>query len=350
MIVEFTALLRAFAYCMAFVVLAGACGAAPTSTSATATATSIPANAALVAAAKKEGSVTFYTTAVESQYSATIKAFKNTYGIDVVVFRAPTAALQTKFEGELATGAVQADVLDYSGAKAAMDAMTKQGVFANLADLPAWQAFPKEWRTDTYAYTSLLTYAVPYNTTKIRAAELQSWQDVVSDKWKGKIILIDPLVSPTTSGLVVFLDQKLGDAFIAKLATLQPALATGGEPAAATIAAGDAWIGAILPTNVVESLKAKGAPIDYWIPNPTTGVWHYTAAVTRGKNPNAGRLFMDFLLTKEGQAAYNNTSSGASALEGVPGVAKVPATYQPLDETYPAAERTRVHNLLLAKR
>jgi ABC-type Fe3+ transport system substrate-binding protein len=304
--------------------------------------------AGLLAAAKKEGSVTVYL--VAAVYEPLLNGFKAKYGIDVNNFRGATGPVQAKIDGELLSGVVLADVIDLAGVKAVMDGYVRNDHLAEIGDLPAAKSFPKEWITKNYAFVQLLHYELVYNTNKIREGEIKTWTDAVNPKWTGQMAAIDPSISPTAQGTYLFLQEKLGDDFIRKFADLKPTLYGAAGTAAQAVAAGEKSIGLMIISSVLAPLKSTKAPIASIAMNPTTGVWHYAAVLKKAAHPNAARLFMNYLLSPEGQTQFNAQGSGASPLAGLRDVAVVPNTYQPINEDYPAAQRARIMQLLgLAK-
>src|SRR5262249_4199197 len=71
------------------------------------------ADAALIAAAKREGEVTWYSTQITTQLVRPISAaFEKTYGIKVRAIRAGNAELTMKILNESRAGRVQVDVFD----------------------------------------------------------------------------------------------------------------------------------------------------------------------------------------------------------------------------------------------
>jgi iron(III) transport system substrate-binding protein len=272
--------------------------------------------------------------------------FTAKYGIEATAFRAATGPLQVKFQAEVSANNIQADVVQLTGVQSVMDTFASQGVWMDLTSLPAWKAYPTKSRTNTYAMVSGFYYEVAYNTDLVKASQLNTWNDLVDPRWKGRVAALDPSLSSSAQGIYVFLHEKLGDDFIRKMAALQLNFASGSTQAASSVAAGDKALAFGVASIGLNTLKMKGAPIDGWRPNPIPGNWHYAAATAKGPHPNAAKLFMNFLMSPEGQAAINNSGSGISPLPNVKGADSIPAGYEPLNENYSTEERNRVMQLL----
>src|SRR5262249_22183224 len=66
-------------------------------------------------------------------------------------------------------------------------------------------------------------------------------------------------------------------------------------------AAGERAIVVVAFANGVDRLKKDGAPIDWTAADPIIGLTFGLGLVKDAPHPNAGRLFIDFLLSREGQ-------------------------------------------------
>ena len=67
--------------------------------------------AALEAAAKKEGAVTYYSAQTAAVNDALVKHFKEKLGITLTIFNAPTTALKIRTQSEIDAGKLQADLV-----------------------------------------------------------------------------------------------------------------------------------------------------------------------------------------------------------------------------------------------
>jgi hypothetical protein len=124
---------------------------------------SLAADAALIAAAKREGEVTWYTTQIINQFGRpAIDLFQKSYGIKVTVLRGDAVELAARLISEAEAGQVAADVFD--GTSNA-PALKKAGIA--LQWLPdAAQKLPPAYR-DAEGYwvaTNLYVHTPAYNT------------------------------------------------------------------------------------------------------------------------------------------------------------------------------------------
>jgi iron(III) transport system substrate-binding protein len=287
----------------------------------------VTAPASLVQAAKKEGSVTFYTSAVTDQMKHVAAAFQAKYGITVNGQPITSGPLATRINAELSGGNVTGDVIDIADHNLTAG-LADKNAFATLGDLPEFRTFPKHYKYKYFAIVSIQAFGVGYNSQSVAAGDLKTWKDIVNPKFKGRVTVLDPRTIPVSQAFFYGLEKKYGDDFIRQIAALGPKLQISSTPVSQDIASGEAMIGFPMNPSTLPSLKAAGAPVAIAQPSPTTGPVHYAAIMKSAPHPNAARLFMNYLLSNTGQAAYNGYGFGASPVSNIRGV-PLPGGYYP---------------------
>ncbi len=91
--------------------------------------------------------------------------------------------------------------------------------------------------------------------------------------------------------------------FLRKLASQGIQFRTGHSLMQALVAAGERPAVVVAFANGVERLKKDQAPIDWIALDPLIGLTFGLGLVKNGRHPNAGKLFVDFVLSQEGQQA-----------------------------------------------
>ena len=141
-----------------------------------------------------------------------------------------------------------------------------------------------------------------YNTRMVAPDRLpKRWEDLLQPHWKGLIGLEAEDVTWYIFMLKLMGNQK-GKAFMAQLARQQPQVRSGYNLVAALMVAGEF---ALVPTarvHRVEQAKLDGAPVDWIAIEPLTP--EPPVSVSLPKNaarPNAGKLFIDFVLSRPAQ-------------------------------------------------
>ncbi len=168
-------------------------------------------DADLVAAAKKEGSVNWYSAlTIDQIVRPAAEAFEKKYGIKVNYVRSDSSQVALRIHEEAQAGKVQADVFDGTAAAAALK---KENLVLKWVP-EITRTMPKDYYdADGYwVTTSLYVLAPGYNTDLVpKGAEPHSLDDFLDPKWKGKMAWGS---SPSTSsgpGFVGLVLDTLGD-------------------------------------------------------------------------------------------------------------------------------------------
>jgi iron(III) transport system substrate-binding protein len=262
------------------------------------------ADQALIDAAKKEGKVTWYTTAIVDQLvRPAVAAFEKKYGIHVDYSRASTAELELRVISEARAGKMLADVVDGTTTSIVL---RKEGMIEKWIprkDLPARYIDPDGYWEASNEY--VLTPG--YNTDLVpKGSEPKNWQDLLDPRWKGRMAWNATPSSSSGQGFVGLVLMELGEqkgrAYLAKLAKQDiHAIKTSARQVLNQVIAGEYAIGLEIFNNHTTISRARGAPVNWLKINPALAVV-LPMSVTKGSpHPNAGKLLFDFILSDEGQ-------------------------------------------------
>jgi iron(III) transport system substrate-binding protein len=197
------------------------------------------------------------------------------------------------------------DVVETNGPE--MEIMAREKIFSDfhsphLADLPA-NAIPahRQWIPDRVNF-----FVVAFNTAKVRREEIPSnYRAFLDAKWKGRIG-IEATDAEWMATLVKTWGEAAGMAYFRGLAEMKPDVRKGHVLLAELIAAGEIPVGLTVYNSNAESLKRRGAPID-WLPvEPVVGRPQGIAVARNAPHPHAALLFADFVLSPEGQELLNS--------------------------------------------
>ena len=252
------------------------------------------------ARATREATLTLYTSMAPTESQPLADAFEKKYGITVVVWRALSDQVVQRAVPEARGRRYTVDVIETNGPE--MEMLAREKLFAELrspyiADLPAG-AVPahRHWLPDRFNF-----YVVAYNTAKVKRAELPSTYDGFADpKWKGRLGL-EATDAEWMATVIKARGADDGTAYFRRLASLRPAVRRGHVLLAQLVAAGEVPVGLTTYHSNVLPLKRKGAPIDFAPVQPVVARPQGIAIARNAPHPAAAALFVDFVLSPEGQ-------------------------------------------------
>jgi iron(III) transport system substrate-binding protein len=154
-----------------------------------------------------------------------------------------------------------------------------------------------------------------YNTNLLDPKEIQSWWDLLKPKYRGKLGTFDPLVSGGGGEVFVFFyyTPALGARFITRLLSETDILVT------RHLEQGTDWLGQgkilfyIGSGQPVMRAKQQGLPVDL-LPHPLKegeimgGGACCMALLSRAPHPNGAKVFINWVLSREGQIAWQKYS------------------------------------------
>ena len=255
----------------------------------------------LIAGAKKEGKLVVYASATAPQLQMYFATFNKRYPfIKTEFFRTGKQKLVSKILFEEQAKQHIADIIHTSVIET--NILKKRGALSRhvpneAASYPSQYKDPEGYWTSAYASGTLLGF----NSRQVKRAEApKTYDDLLNPRWKN-LIAID---SNKIEWFAMLLKLK-GRPFMEKLAALSPTLRDGNTLVLQLLAAGEFPVAAGVYEYSVEDLKTKGAPVDWLGLEP---VITYTVAVSlpsQPPRPFAAKLFIEWLLSKEGQEVVN---------------------------------------------
>jgi len=161
---------------------------------------------------------------------------------------------------------------------------------------------------------------ITYNTKLVNPAEIKSYWDLLSPKWKGKIASVDPLVSGPISAAQIFFYKHpdLGPEFLRRLhAETEIVIVGSNEQLLDWLSAGKFAFG--IGARDVDTAMMQGLPLSQFLPGSLkegSSVTAYNGTLSffnRAPHPNAAKVAVNWLLSREGQATwldYNEKTGG----------------------------------------
>jgi iron(III) transport system substrate-binding protein len=261
--------------------------------------------AALYEAAKAESKVVYYSSDDSAQFDKVRQAFMARYpGVDVGSQEGRGQDAREKVISEQVAKHVVADVV-ISGGNTMAD-LIDAGYLEPYQSPEVKNLVPGIADKRGYANPRVVNvYGIVINTTLVPPPdEPKSWKELVDPRYLAKMEAQDPRGSGGGMYILAGLLEKYGDGFIQQLAQQKIFFGQNNGQLVTDLARGEH---ALLITSAsggpVASARKEGAPIK--VIKPQDGVILIPigmAVVKNGPHPNAARLFIDWMLSEEGQA------------------------------------------------
>jgi iron(III) transport system substrate-binding protein len=276
--------------------------------------------------AKTEGAVTVY--GGGSIIPELIPIFEKKYpGIKISNVDSTADDLVTRAVSEARGGRVLGDVW-----QTPMDTSVQMRQQKLLADFKPAEAEPymDNLKGDYWVGTELQFLVVAWNTSKVSAADApKGFEDLADPKWKGQLVA-DPRDAQLlmSYALSKYKDEQKAIDLFKGIAANEPQFHRGRREIAETLLpAGQASVCFTCNAHHFPDLKTKGAPVDFES-NEGFAQIIGTSIFANAPHPKAGMLFARWLVSKEGQEAYANSSEPRSvAYPGIESEAPRPADF-----------------------
>jgi iron(III) transport system substrate-binding protein len=253
----------------------------------------------MLEAAKKEGKLVWYTSMAIDTSKPLVDVFEKQYPfVRIELVRAGEEQLLNRIMTEERAGKSLFDVVSSS----AIQVLAMRNYLSPYAT-PEAQAYISELKDPKGRWTAVYNnnLIVAYNTRMLAEKDVpRDYADLLDAKWKGKI-LMDPADYDWYGTLVTAWGREKATQYMQRLAQQSPSWRRGHGLISQLVGAGEVPLG--LAYNFrIERMKSEGAPVD-WVPsfNPIVTTINGVGLSTKASAPNAGKLFIDFILSKKSQ-------------------------------------------------
>lgn len=277
--------------------------------------------------AKKEGKVVVSIPASNELRAAIERSFEKRYGIDVepVVGRAST--LVRKMIDEAKAGVRYMD-LHMGGSESIVTGLLPENVLDPLEPymvLPEVKD-PKQWwgghiwvdnaRKHVYGTLAYQTISLWHNTQLIKADEARSFDDLLQEKFKGKIGYLDPRTPGSGASMWSWLREIKGEEWLRKFVGQKLALSRDQRVLAELLAKGNLNVAIGLTFYSYAPFIKAGLPVAP-LAVPKEGVYvsggsGHVVVLKNAAHPNAAKLFLNWFLSRDGQEVYSRAMRQAT--------------------------------------
>ena len=282
----------------------------------------------VVRAAKKEGGLTLYTVYFPGDWGTEMsQLFAKSTGLRVEVLVAPGNSSVERIRTERRANSPVADVL----ASATLWVLTakQEGLTQKVADIPELRderifRFDPRLDKDGHILTLQLNTMSPWiNTTLVKpGTEPKSWRDLLKPEWKGRISMADPDTGTTPNYIFHGLTSrgKLDQSYFTALGKQELKFQPNSRLEVYGLARGEISLMFATSSNAVIPFLQEGAPLKAI--DMAEGIVTYRTggvALLQGvTHPNAARVFINWLFSKEGQSIFGKGAGSIGFREDVP--------------------------------
>jgi len=185
---------------------------------------------------------------------------------------------------------------------------------------------PKRWfgghmwldnaRRNVYMFQSYTSENLWHNTTLAKPEDLRSYDDLLAPKWKGKICILDPRTGGGGSATWAYFLKIKGEEFLKKLAAQDMLLSRDQRQLGDSLAKGKVNVTIGLTYYSLSPFLKAGLPIKP-LPEMKEGTYiscgsGALSVIKNSPHPNATKVFVNWLLSKEGQEVYGKAMGQAT--------------------------------------
>lgn len=163
-----------------------------------------------------------------------------------------------------------------------------------------------------------------YNTNLMDVSEIRSFWDVLNPKWKGKMAAYDPKRRGHIQRMrAIYYNPTLGGEFIRRLFSEMDLTVAGDQRQLLDwVASGKSHIYLFATSSDVRDAQRKGLPVGVLYGEPgegyMSGGFGHLALINKAPHPNAAKVFINWLLSKEGQLQWQKKSDNNSLRTDIP--------------------------------
>ncbi len=261
------------------------------------------------------------------------KVFPEKFGIEVQVLAGDGGQVVRKLQAERNAGLYLADV--YLGGTTTMilqmkpigmvEPLDKVLILPDVIKPDVWWGGGLRWIDKEHTTLAFMAYpSVPLgiNTEIVKAGEIKSYKDLLDTKWKGKIAMFDPTITGMGAKIFGVMGEKvLGMDYWYQLIKQEPLITRDHRQMTEWLARGKVAVTISAEPEIFGEFIRAGAPIKAITPSEGTYLTSGTGSLSLIQNPahpNAAKVFINWLLSREGQTIASQKMAIQSARLDVP--------------------------------
>ena len=244
--------------------------------------------------ARKEGSLTLYTSNAAPTIQALSGDFEKRYGVRVNVWRASSAKVLQRLVTEKKAGRWDFDAVSIAAPE--LEALYREDLLHEISS-----AAHEEMLAGTmpahrgWAPQFINVFVQAYNTRAVRKQDLpKDWADLLDARWKGKLGVE---AGSSEWYCAVLKSLNTGEELFRQIAARNGlSVRHGNSVLANLVVSGEVPLALSVYSHMIEEAKLQGAPVDWFALEPMVARANGIGVSRKAPHPNAARLFYDYNL------------------------------------------------------
>ena len=254
----------------------------------------------LVQGARKEGSLTVYTSNAAQTIQLLAEDFEKRYGVRVEVWRASSAKVLQRLIAEKTAGRWDFDAVSVSSPE--LEAVYREGLLQEVnsrlhagmleGTVPAHRGWAPQF---------INVFVQAYNTRAVKKQDLpKRWADLLEPRWKG-MLGVEAKSGEWYCTLLKSLGEEQGARLFRDIgARTGWSVRSGNSLLANLVASGEIPLALTVYSHMIDEAKQQGAPVDWFALQPMIGRSNGVGVSRRPQHPHAALLFYEYVIG-EGQ-------------------------------------------------
>lgn len=286
----------------------------------------------IVQSARREGKVVVYSSIGGQTRDALVKVFTDSLGFKVEMISGKAGEMTHKLITEKKAGIQIADI--YLGGSSPilidlkpqdiLEYLPSALILPEVKDGKYWRRGEPYWTDKDKNTVTMWSYVeghVNVNSNLVNEKELSSAKELLNPKWKGKIIMGDPTMAGKTSTWFLVSIKNMGIDFMKDFVKQEPTIIRDDRMLTEWVARGKYPISIGADMDVVSEFIRIGTPLKIitlpeiaWLSGGSGTI----ALIKTAPHPSAAKVFINWLLSREGQLTASKAQGVPSARIDIP--------------------------------